>query len=427
MNADAHHERAHAQWSASSTARNWTCSGALALATLAGPEKESEHAARGTAAHEVAETCMRNGGDPAIFLGETVTTKDHKIVIDEELTNSASEFVEYCRAQNYEAILVEQTFSLDALKPPFEAGGTCDVIGVKGDLLEVVDLKNGMGLVEVNENKQTRTYALCALLGLPSDARSTISRIKVTIVQPRAPHRDGRIRSETFHVVDLLEWTVDLLERMKLSRQAFDEFKAVMGRNTKNIPNRVLFDEWCEKWLTTGQCKFCRAEGFCPKLRKEALARVPAIAAKWFEEPGMPQSDLSNTPRAASPEELAHFLDGFEMLESWISAVRAYAHNQAEGGVTIPGYQLAEKIGNRAWIDEAQTIRDLQSMQLSKEQVFEEKLRSPAQIEKILGAKRKAEIEPLVHRPVRGTNLVAASKTTRPPAASKIETHFEKL
>ena len=48
MNADAHHERSHAQWSASGTARNWTCSGALALATLAGPERESEHAARGT-------------------------------------------------------------------------------------------------------------------------------------------------------------------------------------------------------------------------------------------------------------------------------------------------------------------------------------------------------------------------------------------
>jgi Protein of unknown function (DUF2800) len=423
VNADAHHERTHAQWSASGTARNWTCSGALALGTLAGPEKESEHAARGTAAHTVAERCLRSGADGISMLGETIKTKEHEIVIDEELANSAQEFVDYVRKQNYDQVMIEQTFSLSAINPPFEAGGTCDAVGLifEKRLLEVPDLKNGMGVVEVNENKQTRTYALCALLGLPIEVTRRIDFVKSTIVQPRAPHKDGRIRSETFAVADLLEWTVDLLGRMKLSRQAFDEFQTLGG-------NKILFEEWSEKWLTTGQCKFCRAEGFCPKLRKEALARVPAVAAKWFEEIDLVQPDLSNTPRAASPEELARFLDGFEMLESWIKAVRAYAHSQAENGVEIPNYQLADKIGNRAWQDETQATLSLRNtLGLTKEQVFEEKLRSPAQIEKILGAKRKAEIEPLVHRPIRGTNLVAASKTTRPPAASKVETYFEKL
>jgi Protein of unknown function (DUF2800) len=409
---DPHHERSHAQWSASSTARNWTCSGAIAMATIAGPEAESESAARGTAAHTVAETCLHNGGDPVIFLGETVKTKEHTIKINEDIANSAAEFVDYIRAQDYEATLIEQNFSLAVLNPPFEAGGTCDVIGIKDDILEVVDLKHGMGLVEVNENKQTRTYALCALLGLPRDIVASIKTIKVTIVQPRAPHRDGRIRSETFHVSALIDWTVDLLERMNLSKQAFDEFQLIEG-------NAIKRDEWSDKWLTTGQCGFCRARGFCPKRRKEALANLPKVAQQWHEDVTLSTPvDLTNLARLGSGDEIAHDLDGFSAIEDWIKARRAYAHVQAENGVEIPGYQLSEKIGNRKWRDEAETIKVLAANNMAESQIFEQSLRTPAQIEKILGAKRKGEIDNLVHRPVTGTNLVSSAKTTRPVAKS---------
>ena len=51
----------------------------------------------------------------------------------------------------------------------------------------------------VTGNKQMRTYALGALLAHPGKAVDTIT---VTIVQPRANHPDGIIRSETFDVVE---------------------------------------------------------------------------------------------------------------------------------------------------------------------------------------------------------------------------------
>ena len=425
MTHESHADRAHAQWSASATARNWTCAGALAMATIAPEDKESIHAARGTAAHTIAEKALRADGDCGAFLGTVEKTKSYEIEIDEELVNSAQMYVDYCRKALITATthFLEARFSLEQLEPPFEAGGTCDFIAVWEDvgLLEVVDLKNGRGVVEVNENKQTRTYALLALLNLPKQLAAKIRHIKVTIVQPRASHKDGLIRSETFHVADLVDWTHQLMLAMNRSADAMAAFNEING-------NRVLFDEWSEKWLTPGNCVFCPAEGLCPKLRSKALSATPKDIQQWFEEPGLPQPAVKNMPALMSPEEIAHTLDGLEMLEQFISAVRATAHAMAERGVEIPGYQLAEKIGNRAWAaPDEKVAADLRmKCHLTDDQIYTRKLASPAQIEKIIGAKRKDEIKNMFHNPVKGTNLVSATKTTRQAAPSKPELFFEK-
>lgn len=425
---DTHSTRGHAEWSASATARNVTCAGALAMATLAGEEKESIHAAKGTAGHTAGEDALRKG-EPAQcldWLGKTVKTKDHEIEIDEEIANSAQEYVDYVRAQIPRADIVsfEQYYSLASLNPPFDAGGTCDslLVYLKEQLLEIVDFKNGMFAVSATNSWQLRSYALLALLNLPKEIAGKITKIKVTIVQPRAPHRDGRIRSETFHIADLVLWTADLMEKMHKSKAAMVEFEKIAG-------NRLAFEEWADQYLTVGQCKFCPAEGFCPKLKTKALKIAPAIAKEWFEDPTLvTPAVLSNSAQIGSPEELAHDLDGFEMLESWIAARRAYAHTQAERGTTIPGYQLSDKISNRKWAaDDKKVAGDLKSVvKLTDDQIWVKKLASPAQVEKIIGAKRKAEISNMAHRVKTGTNLVSVDKTTRPPAATLGETFFEK-
>jgi hypothetical protein len=428
MNADPHphHERGHSTWAASATARNVVCAGAIALQTLC-EDRETEAAAWGSAAHQISERCLKGNFDAISLVGRVEKSGKFEFSIDEEMCNTAQAYVDYCRdgqekylqeTGDVAQFWIEQKLSLDALNPALEAGGTGDFVIYfpRWRLLEIVDLKGGKGVfVDVKGNMQGRSYAVEALLTLPD---IIVDRVMVTIIQPRSG--DGLPRSETFHVADLLDWTVDLLVSIQRAKTALDEFKALGG-------NRVLFDEWADRWLRTGQCTFCSAQGICPARRKEALAAMPALAARWFEEPDAPMPDLSNTPRLASPEELARWLDGFEAIEDWIKAVRGHAHAEAERGVTIPGYQLADRIGNRAWKNEDATIRALWDAKFTKEQIYEEKLRSPAQIEKILGAKRKAEIAPLVERPKKGTNLVSSALTTRPAAAAKSERYFEEL
>jgi len=423
-----HSDRFHARWSASATAANWTCSGRMAMVSLVPEQKESIYAAEGTAAHEISERALRGNKKCDQFLGEIIKVGTFDIEITEEIVDSAQTYVDYVVSQNIESagclLFVEERYALDQLDPPFEAGGTCDavIINPTSGILEVVDLKHGKSIVDVNENKQTRTYALMALLNTTKKLADTINYIKVTIVQPRAYHKDGRIRSEIFHVADLIEWTAELLKAMGRSQVALEAFDKING-------SRTLFDEWADAALKTGNCAFCPAEGICPARRKEALSITPKIAKDWFEDTTLETAPmLTNSVPAISPEELSHILDGLDMLEDWAKAVRAAAHSLAENGTQIPGYQLVEKIGNRKWAaDEEKIISDLKSViKLTDDQIFQKKLLSPAQIEKIIGTKRKEEIKNMYHNPITGTNLVSEKKTTRPAAKAK-ESFFETI
>ena len=128
-------------------------------------------------------------------------------------------------------ILIEQRFSLAKINPPFDAGGTGDAVILDrvNKTIEIVDLKGGRGVVvEAVGNKQLRTYALGAVLANPGDWRT----VRVTIVQPRAPHPDGRIRSEEPDVIDLFDWTVDPQEAMANANGAVWAYKKVTHDGT---------------------------------------------------------------------------------------------------------------------------------------------------------------------------------------------------
>jgi hypothetical protein len=407
-----HGARAHSTWSASATARNWNCPGALTLAAKAGPDRPSEAAAWGTACHEIAEKCLLDGSNAA----------EH--TDDEEMAETAQTFIDYVRGRMKEhdhgegaTLYVEQQFSLADLNPPFDAGGTGDAVMwfPAWKLLEIVDLKGGRGVVvEAKGNPQMRTYALGAMLMVPG---LDIERVTTTIVQPRAPHKDGRIRSETFHVADLVEWTADLLNAMRHSKTAYDLFQVLDEQNLSRA-------EWDRDFLHAGDhCKFCPAAGFCPALEQRALD----AAGVWFDDLDQPR--LSNAPDSMDAAEIAKKLDMLDMITEWVNALRAYAHAQAELGVEIPGYQLVDKVGNRAWkFDVEGTSADLRSCGLTDYEIFTPpKLKTPAQIEKVLGAKRKSVLDNMVERPARGTNLVAVTKTSRPAATPAVSKHFQPI
>ena len=419
-----HADREHAQWSASATERNWACPGALAL-TDGLPEKTSKAADWGTCAHMIAEKCILDGVQASEFIGTTQKGKKYKFEVDDEMADTAQVYVDFVRKSAIEAappnanpadlLKVEQHFTLASLNPPFEAGGTADAVIYypTEKKLHVIDLKGGRGhVVEVVGNPQLKTYALGAMLANPKLA---VEQITVTIVQPRAPHKSGRIRSETFHVADLAEWTTDLVAAMKRSAQALAD--------REKIGTTVSKAEWNSAHLSAGpHCHFCKAAGFCPALEQ----RATDAAGVWFDDLDQPR--LSNTPDAMSPEKLAETLGMLGMIEEWCNAVRAYAHSQAEMGVDIPGYQLVEKIGNRAWkLPEEQVVGALALAGLTEDRIYVRKLVSPAQAEKALGAKKKGALDELVERPVHGTNLVSADKSTRPAVAAAVHQHFNVL
>lgn len=408
-----HGSRGHARWSASSTARNTNCAGALALSQNAPGGKESIHSAMGTAVHQVSERCLREGRAAIEFLDTIEKTKEHEIPMTEELCNSAQMYVDYVNERVAEGgkLQLEQYFSLVSLGTPFNAGGTGDAViyFAQERLLEIVDLKNGMSTVDVNENGQLRTYGLGAVLANPD---LDVERVKVTIVQPRAPHRDGRIRSEEFTIGELVEWTSWLLGKMRTAKQAEDALPAAEA-------NSVLFDEWVETYLKPGSwCYFCPNSGPCPAQRRLVMDKV-----KMFLDD--PEPVARNRPSEMSPEALADTLDLLPVIEQWVKDVRAHAHRQAEEGTDIPRYQLADKIGNRKWSIEdehelAQAVMKATGLQIDQV-LTTPSVRSPAQIEKLLPKAQHEKVSGLTVRPVTGTNLVSQIRTTRPPAPNRVE------
>lgn len=414
----AHAEREHAVWSASSTDRNWNCPGALAL-TMDLPETTSEAADWGTACHQISERCLRQGKDAADFIGTTEKGKKHSFEVDEDMTETAQRYVDYVRSKRTEdgVLHIEQRFSLASLNPPFDAGGTADAViyDPRSRVLEVVDLKGGRGVVvEATGNPQLRTYALGAMLANPG---LRVDTVKVTIVQPRAGHKDGRVRSDSFALFDLVEWTADLVDAMHRSKAALDE-KAV-------LPTAA----WAAKHLHGGDhCKFCKAAGFCPALEQKALD----AAGVWFDDVDQPR--LANAPETLSAERLAQLLDTADMIADWLNAVRAYAHAQAESGVAIPNYILVEKEGREKWNEgaEAEALAMARAAGLPDDKVLNApKLRTPKQVRDAL-KKAKADavavsIASLSSTPKTGTNLVRETKTTRSAVTPSVNKHFDIL
>lgn len=432
-----HADRNHSTWSASASDRLWACPGSLAL-TAGLPDKESEAAAWGTAAHEVAEICLRNGADAVSLLGTTRKTKAHTFVVDEEMAETAQTHLDYVRKRmaDYKAttgedaiMLIEQKFSLASLKPPFEAGGTGDVILIfpRWFLIEIVDLKGGRGVVvEAVGNKQLRTYALGAVLANPGDWRT----VRVTIVQPRAPHPDGRIRSEEFDVIDLFDWTVDLQEAMATAQRAL---QARLPGGILDVPagtdiSRVNPDKlWADAYLKAGDhCIFCKAKPTCPALQATALAEAHT---HFKPEGGMAQPP---TPQTLTMEQMVRVLDNADMIQNWLNAVRAYAQDQAEMGVDVAAgdsvYVLTPKRATRKWRDETDVDALCKATGREAGEFFNEpKLMSPAQVEKVVGKKGFSALSDLVIAESSGFNLTRADKTTRGAVAAPAKTFFQPI
>jgi len=404
-----HASRAHAAWSASASERLWACPGSLIL-NAGQNDKESEAAAWGTAAHEVGEFALRNPDQECSdYPYPTVKTKRHTITVDDEVAECAQTYVDYVRERAAgKQLLIEQKFSLAAIAPPMEAGGTGDAVILDPDTghIEIVDLKGGRGIVvEAEGNKQLRTYALGAILANPGPWK----QVTVTIVQPRAPHPDGRIRSETFHVADLIEWTGDLLEAMARAQRAAE----------CDEPGSF------EDYLNAGtHCTFCKAAATCPALASRALDE----AKVHFQ----PEGAVSTPPDPSSltVAQIVRVLDAADMIGNWLNAVRAHAQEQAEMGVEITDgdatYVLTPKRATRKWKDE-DPVMDLALATGRETSDFyqEPKLMTPPQVEKLLGKKGYEAIKDLVSQESSGLNLVRSDKTVRGAVAAPAKQFFQ--
>jgi hypothetical protein len=358
--------KAHSKLGASSMYRWSACPGSVRLCE--GIEsRTSAYAEEGTRAHELAEEILRKG-----FLTDTSG-------ISQEMLDAVQIYVDYCKGliwSGEEKISeFEAKLSLDAIHPGLF--GTADFIwyGEMTKMLEVVDYKHGAGIpVEIFEdgkpNSQLMYYGLGAMLKYASEE---IHRVKITIVQPRCNHPAGPIRSHEFDAIEMIDFISELTDAAKRTEDI-------------NAP------------LNPGEhCRFCPAAAQkCPAIQSKAVA----LAKETFS------SELSY-----NPEKLSETLDMLPVLEAWCKNVREFAYAEAQHGRTPPRYKLVEKRATRRWkFDDHTTAESLGNL----EALWEKKLKSPAQIEKIVG---KEEVRDLVISESSG--LVLAHESDKRPEISQ--------
>jgi hypothetical protein len=316
------------------------------------PRKDSDFSREGTAAHALAEIAHGRLKNADFWLGEMV----EGVEVTEDMCEAVQVYLDYLGEliTLEDEVKQEHRVSLERLNPPAPMFGTCDMLIYRRTekKLWVIDYKHGKGVpVDVKGNKQLRYYALGALLSLRDD--QPVEEVEAVIVQPRAPHADGPIRSETFTPGDLLDYAADLIEAVELSLK----------------PGAPL--------AAGDHCKFCPATAQCPARRDQAMQ----LAQIEFDAPAPTMMD----PRLLPTEVVSDLLAKADMVEDWIRALRAHALSELEAGRPLSGWKLVNKRPMRKWaVAESEVLARFGDV--DKEALFEEpKLRSPAQIEKLVG------------------------------------------
>ena len=336
----------HSKIGASSAHRWLVCPGSVRLSE--GLDKPaSEYALEGTAAHALAELAIKEKKRADDYVGHVIEA----FTVTDEMADAVQVYLDVLAKEmagmDYDT---EVRFDLSHLYPGLY--GTADAVGYreKDKALLVFDYKHGAGKpVDVENNPQLMYYALGAAY---ASRNWGPKKIVLTVVQPRCAHAGGQVRSWELRPVDLIEWSFDLVEAAK--KTGHEDAALVPGDH----------------------CRWCPAAAICPALAKKAQE-----AAKLEFTPAVPYN----------PDDLARALTLAPLLKDWVKSVEEFALLEAQQGRCPPGRKLVQTLGNRKWGDEESVKAAAEKYGMDHKDIFTEKLRTVAQLEKVVGKKDFAE------------------------------------
>lgn len=364
----------HSPIGASSMHRWSMCPGSIRLGKTV-EKRGSKYAEEGTAAHAVAEQWLRTGGCPNDV--DEDTREAVRVYVDALFADSS------VPGMNCD---VEVSFDLSDIYPG--AYGTADAVAWNEfeGLLRVYDYKHGAGVpVEVENNPQLMYYALGALLQSKRGAQD----VEMVVVQPRCPHPDGPVRRWRIPAVDLVEFAAELVQYAK----------ATEAPDAPLVPG-----DWC---------RFCPASGVCPAVH----AKAQEIAKRQFSQ-----------AFSYDPAVLADTLHWLPIVETWAKQVREFAYGEAEHGRCPPGFKLVAKRATRKWSgSDDEVVKFLTTrFSLGDDDIYEQSIRSPAQIEKLLTKDARPELANITIKESSGCAL-APDSDKREPVRRDAKSEFEKV
>jgi len=324
----------HSILGASSAARWMACPGSVRL-TKDLPDKTSTYAEEGTAAHALAEHCLRRNQQPSGYIGGQVKGMPYGYSVTKDMVDHVQVYLDTVRGYDnvITPIQIEQKFSLEHIHPGMFGANDASFLTKKGMIttLHIFELKYGAGVaVEVEDNIQLKYYALGALHVFGEE--KVIDNVELVVVQPRKEHPDGFVRKHLYSARGIERWGEDELSK---AASATEDIALL---------------------LVTGQhCQFCRAFATCPQQREEALSLAKTDFADVIESP---ETVALPAIEKLSKDELVKVMQFSDRLAKWSKEIAAHIQERAERGEKFEGFKLVRKKSDRAYIskDEAEKV-----------------------------------------------------------------------
>lgn len=368
-----HSSRDHALLSASGAHRWLKCPGSARLEDKF-EDTDSEFAAEGTLAHEIAELKIKKYFTteirPSEFKKKMDEFKKNELYSPEmdRYTNEYREYINevYLSFESKPFFLAEQKVDFSAYVPDGFGTVDCTLIGDK--IVHIFDLKYGKGVpVYAENNPQAMLYALGTYL--EQSIIDEIDEIVIHIVQPRIKNiTNFKISSK-----DLLEWADSIKDTAQKAYDGTGEFEA--GKH----------------------CGFCKAAGSCREQAEEYL-----------------NTEIID-PALITDKEIGDMLERVKELAAWAKKFEDYALKRAMQGGNIKGWKVVEgRAGNRSFTDMNKAFDLLRKDGMTEDELFERKAVSLTAIEKLIGAERLYQVAgELIQRP-EGKPTLVTLKDKRP-------------
>lgn len=386
-----HSERKHALLSASSAHRWLACTPSAKLEDQF-PDTESEAAAEGTLAHELAEMKVRNYFFTKEFgkrkLNNAVRKLSENKLWKDEMQGYTDEYLDYIRntalsLKSAPSVRIEQRvyfkeYTLADPNDEIEGSGIADCILLYGDTVHVIDFKYGKGVpVSAEENPQLMLYALGAYQAYRM--LYPINKVRLTIVQPRLD--------------SISEWECPIDALLKFGEHVKDRAALAVNGEGDYIPGKEI-------------CRFCRASAQC-RARAEENVRLAFFTNKL--------------PPLISNEEVGRYLEKREDVAKWLENLKEYALKECLNGNDVPGWKAVEGRSARDWTDMDTAFETLIKGGIAPEEMlWEKKPLTLSQVEKMVGKKDFQEAVGKFVTKKPGKPALARDSDKRPAITNKV-------
>lgn len=278
----------------------------------------------GSAAHEASEHCLKLGISTNDIVGQTF----NGYVFDHQMRDFVNLYVNHVNVLKFKhpgKSFVEPKLTLSSIGD--YVYGYTDHMHISGDTLFIDDLKYGFVMVD-ETTPQTAFYGVGALDQFKLWFK--INKVVCTIIQPRARHVQGEIRSHEYDISDMRHW------RDRISN-GIDESKK---------PNA--------KRIAGSHCKYCPVRGDCRKRMEYTL----------FHATKNKQLDR------LTDDEISAALIEFPAIRKHMEEVEALALNLARGGRQFNDFKLVKGLVRATCTDEESLVSEAAKNGFSKEKLY---------------------------------------------------------